>query len=165
MPVFLKKWWFDESVWFIVDFILFLLWLFMLMAFFSLLLVFLFLFFSWCKCHLFLSLQVPRNGGIKKGWVREYMVICDFKLFLYEIPSDKTYPSQVVQQVIDMRWVNCIFILISQSEQEISVHHASFYAESGCWIMEPWQQVLLDCGVMHYMYSLWSWLWMCFQYV
>lgn len=50
-----------------------------------------------------LLLQVPRNGGIKKGWVREYMVICDFKLFLYEIPTDKNYPSQVVQQVIDMR--------------------------------------------------------------
>ncbi|KAK7103526.1 hypothetical protein V1264_018406 [Littorina saxatilis] len=47
--------------------------------------------------------RVPRNGGIKKGWVREYMVICDFKLFFYEVPADKTYPSQVVQQVIDMR--------------------------------------------------------------
>ena len=51
-----------------------------------------------CVC-----LQVPRNGGIKKGWVQEYMVICDFKLFLYEIPADKKYPSQVIQQVIDMR--------------------------------------------------------------
>ncbi|XP_076464041.1 serine/threonine-protein kinase MRCK alpha-like isoform X3 [Babylonia areolata] len=47
--------------------------------------------------------RVPRNGGIKKGWVREYLVICDYKLFFYEIPTDKTCPSQVVQQVIDMR--------------------------------------------------------------
>ncbi|KAL8615672.1 hypothetical protein ACOMHN_034822 [Nucella lapillus] len=46
--------------------------------------------------------RVPRNGGIKKGWVREYMVVCDFKLFFYEIPPDKPCPSQVVQQVIDM---------------------------------------------------------------
>lgn len=47
--------------------------------------------------------QIPRTGGIKKGWVREYMVVCDFKLFLYEIPADKTWPNQEVQQVVDMR--------------------------------------------------------------
>jgi len=46
--------------------------------------------------------QIPRPGGIKKGWVREYMVVCDFKLFLYEIPPDKNWPSQQVQQVVDM---------------------------------------------------------------
>ncbi|BFZ07324.1 hypothetical protein BsWGS_10363 [Bradybaena similaris] len=47
--------------------------------------------------------RIPRTGGIKKGWVREYMVVCDFKLFLYEIPADKTWPNQEVQQVVDMR--------------------------------------------------------------
>ncbi|GFO48655.1 serine/threonine-protein kinase mrck alpha [Plakobranchus ocellatus] len=47
--------------------------------------------------------RIPRHGGIKKGWAREYMVVCDFKLFLYEIPTDKNWPSQQVQQVLDMR--------------------------------------------------------------
>ncbi|KAK3713298.1 hypothetical protein RRG08_043878 [Elysia crispata] len=47
--------------------------------------------------------RIPRHGGIKKGWAREYMVVCDFKLFLYEIPTDKNCPSQEVQQVLDMR--------------------------------------------------------------
>jgi len=47
--------------------------------------------------------KIPRLGGIKKGWVRQYMVVCDFKLFLYEIPADKNCPSQIVQQVVDMR--------------------------------------------------------------
>ncbi|XP_035826923.1 serine/threonine-protein kinase MRCK alpha isoform X4 [Aplysia californica] len=47
--------------------------------------------------------KIPRQGGIKKGWVREYMVVCDFKLFLYEIPADKNWPSQQVQQIVDMR--------------------------------------------------------------
>ncbi|PVD25745.1 hypothetical protein C0Q70_13405 [Pomacea canaliculata] len=47
--------------------------------------------------------RVPRQGGIKKGWVREYMYICDFKLYLFEVPENKNYPSQYIQQVIDMR--------------------------------------------------------------
>ena len=47
--------------------------------------------------------QVPRLGGIKKGWARLFVVVCDFKLFLYDIPPDKGTPSPVVQQVLDMR--------------------------------------------------------------
>ena len=62
---------------------------------------------------LLLFLQVPRTGGIKKGWVRQYMVVCDFKLFLYEIPPDKNYPSQVVQEVLDMR---CVCFAFSVSD-------------------------------------------------
>ncbi|KAI8784639.1 serine/threonine-protein kinase MRCK alpha [Biomphalaria glabrata] len=47
--------------------------------------------------------KIPRQGGIKKGWMREYLVVCDFKLFLYEVPENKTTPSHLLQQVIDMR--------------------------------------------------------------
>ncbi|KAH9523079.1 Serine/threonine-protein kinase MRCK alpha, partial [Bulinus truncatus] len=47
--------------------------------------------------------KVPRQGGIKKGWMREYLVVCDFKLFLYEVPADKNTPNHLLQQVIDMR--------------------------------------------------------------
>ena len=50
-----------------------------------------------------LYLQVPRLGGIKKGWARVFVVVCDFKLFLYDIPLDRTSPSPVVYQVLDMR--------------------------------------------------------------
>ncbi|KAL8613630.1 hypothetical protein ACOMHN_022049 [Nucella lapillus] len=60
--------------------------------------------------------RVPRIGGIKKGWVREYIVICDFKLFFYEIPADKTYPNQVIQQVIDMRDEEFLASAVSPSD-------------------------------------------------
>lgn len=42
---------------------------------------------------------------MKKGWQRAMAVVCDFKLFLYELGEGKaTQPSVVVSQVIDMRW-------------------------------------------------------------
>ncbi|XP_071996098.1 serine/threonine-protein kinase MRCK alpha isoform X3 [Engystomops pustulosus] len=48
--------------------------------------------------------RVPKPAGVKKGWQRALAVVCDFKLFLYDIPEGKTsQPSCVVSQVIDMR--------------------------------------------------------------
>ncbi|XP_048738047.2 serine/threonine-protein kinase MRCK alpha-like isoform X4 [Ostrea edulis] len=47
--------------------------------------------------------KVPRLGGIKKGWTRQFVVVCDFKLFLYDINPDRNQPSHIVQQVLDMR--------------------------------------------------------------
>lgn len=53
-----------------------------------------------------LWLQVPKPTGVKKGWQRAAAVVCDFKLFLYELGEGKaSQPSVVVSQVIDMRWV------------------------------------------------------------
>lgn len=43
-------------------------------------------------------------GGVKKGWVRQFVVVCDFKLFLYDISPDRNaIPSVYVSQVLDMR--------------------------------------------------------------
>ncbi|CAG9789990.1 unnamed protein product [Diatraea saccharalis] len=39
--------------------------------------------------------NVPKPGGVKKGWMRQFVVVCDFKLFLYDISQDS--------QVLDMR--------------------------------------------------------------
>uniref|UniRef100_A0A3P8Y097 Serine/threonine-protein kinase MRCK alpha n=1 Tax=Esox lucius TaxID=8010 RepID=A0A3P8Y097_ESOLU len=48
--------------------------------------------------------RVPKPTGVKKGWQRALAVVCDFKLFLYELGEGKaTTPSVVVSQVIDMR--------------------------------------------------------------
>ncbi|KAL6096277.1 cdc42bpa [Pungitius sinensis] len=48
--------------------------------------------------------RVPKPTGVKKGWQRAMAVVCDFKLFLYELGEGKaTLPSVVVSQVIDMR--------------------------------------------------------------
>ncbi|XP_068751786.1 serine/threonine-protein kinase MRCK alpha-like isoform X3 [Montipora capricornis] len=48
--------------------------------------------------------KIPKPGGIKKGWLRQFAVVCDFKLFLFDVTGDK--PPQISQsatQVIDMR--------------------------------------------------------------
>ena len=51
--------------------------------------------------------QVPKVGGIKKGWMRQFVVVCDFKLFLYDTYPDRgTQASVLVNQVLDMRSVN-----------------------------------------------------------
>lgn len=48
--------------------------------------------------------KVPKSGGVKKGWVRQFVVVCDFKLFLYDISPDRNaLPSIYVSQVLDMR--------------------------------------------------------------
>ncbi|KAI7804951.1 putative serine/threonine-protein kinase MRCK alpha-like [Triplophysa rosa] len=48
--------------------------------------------------------RVPKPLGVKKGWQRAIAVVCDFKLFLYDLPEGKAVrPGVVVNQVIDMR--------------------------------------------------------------
>ncbi|XP_037947588.1 serine/threonine-protein kinase Genghis Khan isoform X3 [Teleopsis dalmanni] len=48
--------------------------------------------------------KVPKMGTVKRGWVRQFVVVCDYKLFLYDISSDRTaLPSVNVTQVLDMR--------------------------------------------------------------
>ncbi|UYV73630.1 gek [Cordylochernes scorpioides] len=46
--------------------------------------------------------KVPKLGGVKKGWMRQFVVVCDFKLFLYDMPQDKN-AQPYVSQVLDMR--------------------------------------------------------------
>ncbi|BES88698.1 serine threonine-protein kinase [Nesidiocoris tenuis] len=48
--------------------------------------------------------KVPKTGGVKKGWSRQFVVVCDFKLFLYDISPDRNaLPSVYVSLVLDMR--------------------------------------------------------------
>lgn len=48
--------------------------------------------------------KVPKPGGVKKGWLRQFVVVCDFKLFLYDISAERNaLPSVSVSQVLDMR--------------------------------------------------------------
>ncbi|XP_058611150.1 serine/threonine-protein kinase MRCK alpha isoform X5 [Onychostoma macrolepis] len=49
-------------------------------------------------------LRIPKPTGVKKGWQRVWAVVCDFKLFLYELGEGKgAQPGVLVNQVIDMR--------------------------------------------------------------
>ncbi|XP_054828888.1 serine/threonine-protein kinase MRCK beta isoform X4 [Eublepharis macularius] len=48
--------------------------------------------------------KVPKPTGVKKGWQRAYAVVCDCKLFLYDVPEGKsTQPGVVASQVLDLR--------------------------------------------------------------
>ncbi|XP_004698843.2 LOW QUALITY PROTEIN: serine/threonine-protein kinase MRCK beta [Echinops telfairi] len=48
--------------------------------------------------------KVPKPTGVKKGWQRAFAVVCDCKLFLYDLPEGKsTQPGVVASQVLDLR--------------------------------------------------------------
>lgn len=48
--------------------------------------------------------KVPKLGGVKKGWQRQFVVVCDFKLFLYDLLQDKNaQPAVSASLVLDMR--------------------------------------------------------------
>lgn len=79
-----------------------------------------------------LCFQVPRLGGIKKGWIKQFVVVCDFKLFLYDIREDRsnvsTSASIVVNQVLDMRyWMPVCFRYSSTCDFFPSVLYQAFY--------------------------------------
>ncbi|XP_064621934.1 serine/threonine-protein kinase MRCK alpha-like isoform X5 [Lineus longissimus] len=48
--------------------------------------------------------KVPKPGGIRRGWMKQFIVVCDFKLFLYDINPDRNGQTCVyVSEVLDMR--------------------------------------------------------------
>uniref|UniRef100_A0A4W3IVG1 non-specific serine/threonine protein kinase n=1 Tax=Callorhinchus milii TaxID=7868 RepID=A0A4W3IVG1_CALMI len=48
--------------------------------------------------------KVPKPTGVKKGWQRAYAVVCDCKLFLYDVAEGKSMqPGVVASQVLDLR--------------------------------------------------------------
>ncbi|ESO05018.1 hypothetical protein HELRODRAFT_191553 [Helobdella robusta] len=68
--------------------------------------------------------KIPKPGGIRKGWMKQFVVVCDFKIFLYDTTSEKSIASQqqqqhvtnVISQVIDMRDEDFSVSSVSESE-------------------------------------------------
>ncbi|CAI9544508.1 unnamed protein product, partial [Staurois parvus] len=44
-------------------------------------------------------LSVPKPAGVKKGWQRSYVIISDFKIFVYDVNNQ----ANTILQAIDMR--------------------------------------------------------------
>ncbi|XP_011291826.2 serine/threonine-protein kinase Genghis Khan isoform X6 [Musca domestica] len=66
--------------------------------------------------------KVPKQGVVKRGWVRQFVVVCDFKLFLYDISADRSaLPCVNVSQVLDMR--DTEFAVTSVRESDV-IHAA-----------------------------------------
>ncbi|KAB0352161.1 hypothetical protein FD754_017018 [Muntiacus muntjak] len=42
---------------------------------------------------------IPKKAGMKKGWQRALAIVCDFKLFLYDMNEEDSKPNVVVSQV------------------------------------------------------------------
>uniref|UniRef100_A0A671PX97 non-specific serine/threonine protein kinase n=1 Tax=Sinocyclocheilus anshuiensis TaxID=1608454 RepID=A0A671PX97_9TELE len=62
--------------------------------------------------------RIPKPTGVKKGWQRTYAVVCDCKLFLYEVPEGKsTQPGMMASQVLDLsrKDIPCIFRVTSSA--------------------------------------------------
>ena len=47
-------------------------------------------------------LQIPKPGGVKRGWMKTFAVVCDFKIIFYEV-TGSSQVSNTMLQVIDMR--------------------------------------------------------------
>uniref|UniRef100_A0A671PT58 non-specific serine/threonine protein kinase n=1 Tax=Sinocyclocheilus anshuiensis TaxID=1608454 RepID=A0A671PT58_9TELE len=68
--------------------------------------------------------RIPKPTGVKKGWQRTYAVVCDCKLFLYEVPEGKsTQPgmmshSQIIYIYVihaSRKDIPCIFRVTSSA--------------------------------------------------
>ncbi|XP_071961826.1 serine/threonine-protein kinase MRCK alpha-like [Antedon mediterranea] len=48
--------------------------------------------------------SIPKPGGVRKGWMRQHAVVCDFKLFLFDMAEGRGGAStNKITHVIDMR--------------------------------------------------------------
>ncbi|XP_041468189.1 serine/threonine-protein kinase MRCK alpha-like isoform X2 [Lytechinus variegatus] len=49
-------------------------------------------------------LKIPKPGGVRKGWMRQFVVVCDFKLFLFDVLDGRaSQPTNDISHILDMR--------------------------------------------------------------
>ena len=45
--------------------------------------------------------RIPKPGGVRKGWTRQYAIVCDFKLFIHNVQADN--PTMSVSHLFDIK--------------------------------------------------------------
>ncbi|XP_016129571.1 serine/threonine-protein kinase MRCK alpha-like [Sinocyclocheilus grahami] len=90
--------------------------------------------------------KVPKPLGVKKGWQRAIAVVCDFKLFLYDLPEGKAaQPGVIVNQVIDMRdeefSVSSVLALVSADHERIALGN-----EEGLYVIHVTKDEIIKVG-------------------
>ena len=49
-------------------------------------------------------LRIPKPGGVRKGWMRQFVVVCDFKVFLFDTVEGRSgQPLNKSTHIVDMR--------------------------------------------------------------
>ena len=50
-------------------------------------------------------IQVPKPGGVRKGWQRAYAIVCDLKIFVHEPGAEDIHvPAVASQYIFDIRY-------------------------------------------------------------
>ena len=44
-------------------------------------------------------IKVPKPNGVRKGWLKQLMIICDYKIFFFELTIDKSQTFKLVQLI------------------------------------------------------------------
>ena len=53
--------------------------------------------------------KVPKPGGVRKGWLRMYAMVCDFKVFFHDPGTDIHTPAIAATHIFDVRCV-CVCV-------------------------------------------------------